>query len=169
VKCQIVWAHSDFKTQKEAEPYVGLIANSLGKLPRTMRKTLSHVVLHKGNEGAFAEHLGHFFVLYSKNIYERFEQNDLEETVFHESVHATLDNLYASSSDWLQAQKADGRFVTRYAELNPNKEDLAETALFAFSLFNNPTRMPDDVRQWLEDNVPERIEFLFDLFDSFEQ
>ena len=63
-----------------------------------MRRMLDHVVIHRGNATAFAEYLGHFFVLYSANIKVRIRNHDLEETVFHEAVHATLDYKYTRSA-----------------------------------------------------------------------
>jgi len=155
-----VWAHSDFDSQEAAQRYVQFLTGPLGKLPKHMRQPLLHVVLHKGNEIAYSEHLGHFFVLYSDNILERKRQSDLEETVFHESVHATLDYRYANHADWLYAQQQDVEFITEYAKSKPRGEDLAESALFAFSLMNNPERMPPNVKTWLENNIPNRLRFL---------
>lgn len=161
-----IWAHSDFSSMQEAKRYVGLLLEPLGKLPKPMRATLDHVVLHKGNETAFAEHLGHFFVLYSENIDRRVESNDLEETIFHESVHATLDNTIQDDPNWHFAQRKDNTFVTKYAQRNPTKEDLAETALFAYSYFINKEKLPAVLIQWLETNIPYRLEYLTEAFDK---
>lgn len=161
-----VWGHSDFKNQLEVRTYVQLISEAVGKLPKGMRDTLHHVVLHRGNETAYAEHLGHFFVLYSENIRTRYNNHDLEETVFHESVHAALDYIVLDDPDWLSAQKRDGNFITWYAARNPDKEDLAESALFAFSKLQDPTSMPPGVINWLEENIPNRLRYLSKLFEQ---
>lgn len=60
-----IWAHQSFENEKELKELISLIGNGLGKLPALMRSKLSHGVLHKGDEVAFGEEEGHFFVLYS--------------------------------------------------------------------------------------------------------
>lgn len=159
-----IWAHSDFSDAQAATGYVELIANAVGKLPKAMRHKLDHIVLHKGNETAFAEHLGHFFVLYSDNVSIRFENNDLEETVFHESVHATLDYIVSNDIGWKKAQTKDLAYITEYAQKYSFKEDLAESAIFAFSLSLASDRLPADLKQWLETNTPHRLNYLDRLF-----
>lgn len=140
------------------------VAEAVGKLPTFMRKTLDHVVIHVGDETAFAEGEGHFFVLYSDNIKTRIRNHDLEETVFHESVHATLDSRYARSKKWRKAQKADDDFITKYAKRLPEKEDLAESGLFAWTLIMHPGRLPAKVEARVREIMPNRIAFFEELF-----
>lgn len=163
-----IFLHSDFDDFDEVERYSKLLQGPLGKLPLEMRETLSHVVVHKGNDVAFSEHLGHFFVLYSQNMETRLKNNDLEETVFHESVHATLDHRFRESADWIEAQKADGMFVTNYGADNPDSEDFAESALFAYTLNAYPNRLPADLQIWLRGNIPNRIAYFDDLFKQLD-
>ena len=108
-----IWAHPDFGTVENAQQHVEMIVEPLGRLPNFMRQRLSHVVLHQGDETAFAEDRGHFFVLYSENVKKRIRSHDIEETIFHESVHATLDDDYSASAGWTEAQKSDGAYITR--------------------------------------------------------
>ena len=159
-----IWAHPDFGSQEKAVESVMPAAEAIGKLPTFMRKTLHHVVIHRGNETAFGEHEGHFFVLYSQNIKTRIRNHDLEETVFHESVHATLDKKYAHSKKWQAAQKADGDFVTKYAKRKPEGEDLAESGLFAWTLIMHPGRLPEKVEARVRKIMPHRIAFFEELF-----
>lgn len=155
-----IWAHSSFATQEAAEEFAQKIVNRLGKLPDVMRNNLSHVVLHKGDATAFAEAEANFFVVYSENIDVRISNNDFEETVFHESVHATLDAIYLQNSEWILAQQNDNSYITEYAKNNPDKEDLAETALFVYTLNKFPERLPENVRTWMAANTPNRINFI---------
>ena len=157
-------AHPKFKTEKRARQSVEPAAEAVGKLPTFMRATLDHVVIHRGDETAFGESEGHFFVLYSANIRTRIRNHDLEETVFHESVHATLDSRYARSKTWLAAQKADGDFITKYARRLPKKEDLAESALFAWTMIMHPDRLPANVEARAREIMPNRLAFFEDLF-----
>lgn len=131
-----------------------------------MRSKLDHVVIHKGDEVAFGEKGGHLFVLYSDNIRTRIRNHDLEETVFHESVHATLDAKYLRARKWRNAQRADGAFITVYAANLPEKEDLAESALFAWTMLVHPGRLPARVEQRVRDIMPNRLAFFENLFLS---
>lgn len=115
-------AHPDFKNPKAAQAIAYPVAKAIGRLPTSMRAKLSHVVLHKGDHTAFGEDRGRFFVLYSQNVKKRLSTHDLDETVFHESVHATLDHPHAASGKWRRAQRKDRTFLTRYAERNPAKK-----------------------------------------------
>jgi hypothetical protein len=155
-----IWAHSNFGSKNNAEVYVNKLTDKLGKLPVFLRDQLLHVVVHKGDGGAFAEDLGKFFVLYSDNMDTRIGNNDLEETVFHESVHVALDLQYAESDSWLKAQKDDNLFVTNYAQSRPKKEDLAETAIFVYTMMKYPERLPANVEEWVKTNIPNRYKFL---------
>ena len=164
-----IWAHPSFGSRETSENYAQLLAGPLGKLPRMMRERLSHVVIQNGDETAFAEGEGHFFVLYSKNMETRVRNHDLEETVFHESVHATLDSKYNTSRGWLSAQEADDGFITAYAAQNPAKEDLPESALFAFTMLQHPGRLPTEVEEWVHRHMPNRLAFLRELFRGAEK
>lgn len=72
--------------------------------------------------------------------------------------------IILNDPDWLTAQERDGAFVTQYAKSNPKKEDLAESALFVFSMLKNPGRMPTEVKDWLEENIPNRLDYISALF-----
>ena len=159
-----IWVHPDAGSRSMARKLAIQVAEPLGKLPTIMRSRLDHVVIHKGNETAFAEDRGRFFVLYSDNMAIRLRNHDLEETVFHESVHATLDHPFSASADWKKAQRADGDFVTDYARENPDKEDMAESALFAWTLLVHPGRLPKSVEERLGTIMPNRLEFFRKTF-----
>ena len=160
-----IWAHSSFGGESAAQEYADKLTDRLGKLPEFMRDIISHVVLHKGNAGAFAESEANFFVLYSDNMDIRINNNDLEETVFHESVHATLDSDYLQNNNWLQAQIRDNTFITQYAKDNPDKEDMAESALFAYTMIKYPGRLSVDIEQWVHANIPNRYAFFESIFE----
>lgn len=161
-----LWAHPDFGSRSVAMASVEPVAQAIGKLPTLMRSKLDHVVIHKGDETAFAENLGHFFVLYSENIRTRIRNHDLEETVFHESVHATLDSKHLRSRKWRRAQEADGDYITDYAAREPDKEDMAESALFAWAVLMHPGRLPRNVEARAREITPNRLAFFEDLFLS---
>lgn len=160
-----IWCHSSFGTQEEAFEYAEKLSPRLGKLPSVQRQVLDHVVIHKGDATAFAENSGHFFVLYSDNMDARISTHDLEETVFHESVHAALQEEYENSIEWVKAQTSDGNFITEYAMSLPHLEDMPETALFAYTLITNPGRLPEDIEKWITDNIPNRLSFFEEIYE----
>ena len=160
------FAHPDFGSQKAARAVADPVAKAVGKLPTLMRRKLSHVVLHRGDRTAFAESEGHFFVMYSSNIRDRISTRDLEETVFHESVHATLDAQYLRTSAWKKAQRADRAYLTGYAKENPKKEDMAEHALIAWAMIQHPGRLPAEVEAAARTRIPARLAFFEALFGT---
>ena len=159
-----IWVHPDAGSKRDARKLALQVAEPVGKLPTIMRSLLDHAVIHKGNETAFSEHLGRFFVLYSGNMAIRIRNHDLEETIFHESAHATLDHPWAKSTRWINAQRADGAFITRYAKRKPHSEDLAESALFAWTLLIHPGRLPEWVERKVRSTMPNRLDFFKEIF-----
>ena len=153
-----VWASPQLESS--AALYARHCADAMAKLPHALRSQLKHVVVHFGNESAFAEESGGFFVVYSENIEIRLANNDFEETVFHEAIHVALEAEHARSEGWLQAQKEDRAFITQYAEQQPKKEDLPEFALFAYTYFKHPERLPQRVQDELAQKMPNRLKYL---------
>jgi hypothetical protein len=117
-------------------------------------------VVHRGGEDATAFSDEGLIVVYSDNATKRIGTHDLEETIFHESVHAAWDKAHQGSEAWRDAQKKDGRFLTDYGRKNPNNEDLAESALFAFALIHHPERIPKKEAEKIRGAIPARIAFV---------
>lgn len=155
-----IWCHSSFGTSAAAKEYADKLAPRLGKLPDFMRNNVNHVVVHKGDEGAFAESEANFFVLYSDNMDVRIENNDLEETVFHEAVHASLDLLHLNKTGWVNAQTKDGNFITNYASENVFQEDFAETMLFVYTMVKHPKRLTENLEDWVNTHLPNRYNYI---------
>ncbi len=147
------------RARKEALRY----APRLGRLPTSLRRGVKRLVVHTGgrNTTAFSD-IG-LIVVYADNATKRIGTHDLEETLFHESVHAAWDREHARSSAWRQAQEADGTFITRYARKNPKGEDLAESALFAYTLLHHPDRIPAADAERIRRAIPGRIAFVAKL------
>jgi hypothetical protein len=159
-----IWVHPSVGTKEDAENLASLLTGPVGRLPAVMRERLNRVVVQSGDHTAFGEHLGHFFVVYEDNIHKRISTHDLEETVFHESVHATLDADWAESAEWQEAQVTDGAFITEYAAEKPKGEDLAESALFAITYLRHPERLPTEVRDGIDTIMPARLVFFETIF-----
>ena len=157
-----IWVHPDVGTQTQAAELAGQVAEPVGKLPTFMRERLHHVAIHKGDETAFAGSETHFFVMYSENIAARIATHDLEETIFHESVHATLEHFHSQSEAWRVAQRDDNDYITEYAR--HRTEDMAESALFAWTVLRYPSRLPKEITEQVRETIPNRLKFFENIF-----
>ena len=151
---------ADFKTAEAARGEALRYTPRLGRLPTSLRRGVSRVVVHHGGENVTAFSDAGLIVVYSGNATRRISTHDLEETIFHESVHAAWDKAHASSAEWKVAQEKDSLFVTDYAQKNPKGEDLAESALFAFTLTHHPDRIPPVDAAKIREAIPHRIAFV---------
>lgn len=158
-----IWCHSLFGDLNSAQGYAEKMAPRLAKLPVLMRDSIRHVVINTGNRGAFAEAQGKFFVISADIMDTRISNNDLEETVFHEAVHVALDLAHIETVPWLAAQNADGNFViTGHAQNRLDKEDLAETAIFTYTMCKHPGRLDANIENWVKTNIPNRHKYILD-------
>lgn len=165
---------SDQQFRINVHPYVGdpqrramEAAASVSRLPTQMRNELRYLNILDGDGTAWAEDLGRFITLYDGLMERRLAEHDLDETVFHESAHVALDPLLTSDPDWQSNQLADGEFITQYSADNPDKEDIAESALFAWTILYHPGRLPADVEAAVRDIMPNRLEYLGNMLGGY--
>src|SRR5688572_7434559 len=151
---------ADFSTETAGPAEALRYATRLGKLPTALRSGGERIVVHAGPTDATAFSDRGMIALYSANATKRISTHDLEETLFHESVHAAWDAPNRESPEWRAAQAADGAFLTAYAAENPDGEDLAESALFAYTLLHHPERIPADHAARIRAAIPARIAFV---------
>ena len=152
----------EFGTEEKAQAEALRYANPLGQLPTLLRAGIHRFGVHMGDKG-FHAGTGQV-VVYSGMADERSSYDHLEESLFHEAVHASLDEGHRLSDGWKEAQASDGRFLTSYGQKSPDREDLAETALFAYAILHHPDRFPPvDTADTLR-AVPNRIEYIKQLF-----
>ena len=151
---------ADFKTQDKAREEALRYTPRLGRLPTALRRGVQRLVIHKGGANVTAFSDAGLIILYSDNATKRISTHDLEETIFHESVHAAWDKAHAKSAAWQEAQKKDGGYITDYARKNPQGEDLAESALFAYTLLHHPDRIPREEAEKIARLIPNRIAFV---------
>jgi hypothetical protein len=136
-------------------------ARPLGQLPSSLRAGIARLSIHGGDE-AFHAGTGQI-VLYTEKTDQRASYRHLEESLFHEAVHASWDDAHRLAPGWQAAQAADGGFLTKYAAKNPEREDLAETALFAFAILHHPDRLPPADTADTKRAVPNRIAYIAGL------
>ena len=133
----------------------------LGQLPTSLRAGIARLGVHGGDEAFHAGTGG--IVVYTGMADQRETYAHLEESLFHEAVHASWDDQHRLSDGWVAAQAADGGFLTDYAAERPDREDLAESALFAFAILHHPDRFPPvDTADTLQ-AIPHRIAYIAQL------
>jgi hypothetical protein len=151
----------EFDTVETAREEALRYVNALGQLPTALRKGIRRLSIHKGRRGFHAG--DEQIVMYAGMTDHRLSYNHLEESVFHESVHASWDAQHRLSTGWKNAQARDGQFLTKYGQKSPEREDLAETALFAYAILHHPGRIPPvDTEDTLR-TVPHRIAYIKEL------
>ena len=133
----------------------------LGQLPTSLRRGIERFSVHGGDQG-FHAGTGQI-VVYAGRADQRLTYAHLEESIFHEAVHASWDAIHRLAPEWKAAQAADGGFLTDYAADSPEREDLAETALFALALLHHPDRFPPVDSADTRRAVPHRIDYIAGL------
>lgn len=157
--------HPEFGTEQAATEEAQRYVVALGQLPTLLRVDIGRFAVRRGEATATGSP-GEGISMQSGNADIRIADNRLEETLFHEAVHTSLDRLYAyqRSASWLEAQAADGRFLTEYGRENPDSEDFAETALYAFAILHYPGRTPAAEEAAIRGRIPNRLAFIESLF-----
>lgn len=158
--------NQDFASVSDARDMSLKVAESLGMVPKGLRKDVGRVAIHSGDEGfhagGYTEDKGQI-VLYREMIKRRIDQKHLEESLFHESVHASWDRLVLPSEAWREVQRLDKNYITGYAKSSPDREDLAETALLVYGKILG--RLRADVVRTLENLIPLKTLFITDLLE----
>ena len=145
----------EFETENQARAEAMRYVGGLGRLPLILREGIVQFGIHKGDR-SFHGGPGKIF-MYQDKASLRMAQNKLEESILHEAVHAAFDTRWGDDPDWRAAQQADPGFVTRYAADNPDREDLAESVLFALALLRHPGRIPPVDSADILRAIPHRI------------
>ncbi len=136
-------------------------ARRLGQLPSSLRAGIARFSIHGGDQ-SFHAGTGQI-VIYTQKAEQRVSYSHLEESLFHEAVHASWDEAHRLAPAWQAAQAADGGFLTDYGAQSPDREDLAETALFAFAILHHPERFPPADTEATTQAVPHRIAYIAGL------
>ncbi len=89
--------HPDLATTGDLAVRAERIAEPIGLLPPELRRGIERVGLLGGDETAQADGGGEGIHLYAENVEVRASAGRLEETLFHESVHTSLDRDYSRS------------------------------------------------------------------------
>ncbi|MCL1038085.1 hypothetical protein L2750_13090 [Shewanella submarina] len=155
----------EFGSQENAREKANEYAFYLGQQPKSIRDGVQRLIIFDGDakwgglNGDVMVHTVHGKALIKKGT--------LEETLFHEAIHATFETGHKNHPDWHEAQKADGISITKYGQNYPVREDFAETFLMYFVSRYMTDRVTDSVLDTVNTLIPNRLAYLdsqnFDL------
>ena len=66
----------------------------------------------------------------------------------------------SKAPEWLEAQKRDPNFISKYAKDHPKREDLSESVLLWFAVRYKSSRITEKLRQTILETIPHRLEYL---------
>ena len=149
--------NAEFETKSKAEEQAVKYAKIIGQLPTFLRtKNLKTLTIHKGNKKWGG---GNNDILIHTDKYLRF----VEEVAIHEAAHTTLDPQWHGSikrSKWNKAIKADNKFVSRYANNFPKREDIAETINWWIAVRCKSDRISKLTYEKIILGIPNRLKYL---------
>lgn len=150
-----VQVNPEFDASEAAEK-AAFYGHAIGQLPKAMRTDVQTVWLHKGNQ-AFGGGNNNLLIHTEATGYHG---EWLEETLFHESCHTSVDSILAERSDWLSAQTADPEFISTYAQDNPTREDVAESCLLHYAARFRSDRILESELSTINSTIPNRLNVL---------
>ena len=139
--------------REQAERY----ARMVGQLPRGLRIGVRTLTIHRGNELLGGG--GHDILIHTEHAEASMQKGVLEEELMHEAAHSSLDTDHKTDPAWLEAQRADGNFISEYARDFPNREDIAESFNAYFIARQRADRVPASTLRTIERTMPKRIAY----------
>ena len=152
--------HPEFGGREAAQREVDKYASALGRLPLDLLSGIREVEVSvaRGFVLQANSSLG-IIHIYTADGESLARTGFLEEALFHEGAHASLDAVHADSAGWRAAQEADGVFISHYARAHPDSEDIAESILPFFALRYRPERLTEAVRSAILAVIPNRLAY----------
>lgn len=145
-----------FRSARAAQDVAQIYAPILGQMPYLLRRGVEVVIVRARNDNWCAT-TGQIEIEHG-DYRSELADGALEESMMHETVHASLDDDHAASDGWLAAQDSDGVFVSDYARSLPDDEDLAETFTAYYGVLRG--RLDSDEKADLFAAVPARLTYL---------
>lgn len=155
-----IQVNPEFGSSRAAQEVASEYAGVIGRLPTVLRKDVKTVSIHKGTNPFGGGGRG---LLIHTGMGERYKKDGiLEETLVHEASHTSLDHDHARDPQWLEAQEADGRFISTYAREHPFREDIAESYLLYVAMRYRANRIPDSLKKTIQQVMPNRMQYFED-------
>lgn len=163
---KIVWSdgltaeaqiNPEFQTVEAASKEARKYGRIVGRLPTCLRADVKALWIHKGVQ-LFGG--GNHSLLIHTGQTALYEKDGiLEEALFHEASHTSLDETHASAPDWLTAQQGDQGFISTYAQENPQREDIAESFLLWFAVRQCDRRISQENYDKITQAIAHRLEY----------
>ena len=147
--------------QRQAEQYAFVV----GQMPLVLLRDVDTITVHKGKKlfgGGNRDILVH-----TGEGYDLRRNGFLEEVIFHEACHTSLDHDARNNPAFEKAQLSDDDFISTYALDFPHSEDVAESCLMYFALKYRPDRIPNGIKKLILKTIPSRIDY-FDKYVMFD-
>ena len=162
----------EFESEGAAREQVEVYAPPLGRLPAVLLSRLKSVHVNAGDP-AHPDTLlprrprrvfgGNWFdqsiTIHTGSGEESIRGGVIEEVLFHEGAHVSVDGLVEDTPEWRAAQDADGGFISEYARDHPDREDVAESILPYFAVRFRPGRLSAEDRAAIEATIPNRLAY----------
>ena len=156
-----IQVNPEFKDAIKAEEIALKYAEIIGRLPIDLRVDLEIITIHDGVE-YFRGGNNNIWIYTGQSSY--YESDGILEEVFvHEGSHVSLDQKYAPSREWVNAQELDGNFISHYARDFFRREDMAESFLAYLALRYRSDRVAQSTKDKILETIPHRIQFFDDL------
>lgn len=150
----------EFGSVDAARAEVDTYAPALGRLPAFMLRRAEKVQVNAGDELFGGNWRDRSFLIHTDRGRAYIDRGVLEEVLFHEAAHVSLDGNHASAPGWLAAQQADdGVFISTYARGFPAREDIAESILPYFAVRERPERLSPAERSAILTAIPNRLAY----------
>ncbi len=151
----------EFGSPETAQAEVETYAPALGQMPAVLLSGITYVSINAGNlpwGGCGPIHGCGGILIHTERGTEKYMLYGwMEEVMFHETAHSSLDIAHRRSPGWLAAQAADGVSISEYARDHPNREDIAESFLSYFAVRYRPERLTDAERAVILTTIPNRL------------
>lgn len=160
--------NTEFETKDKAEKQALKYGKMVGQLPNFLRKNLKTITIHKGK---YLWGGGNNDILIHTDEYQGHLAKSVEEVLLHESGHVSLDWAWGGSvksSKWKAAQKADNKFISKYAKEFPKREDVAETILWWVAVRCKADRISESNYKKILEAIPNRLKYFDEKnFDTY--
>ena len=143
--------------QRQAERYAFVV----GQMPLVLLRDVDTITIHKGKKPFGG---GNRDILVHTGSGADFRRDGfLEEVIFHEACHTSLDADAYENPAWEKARLSDNNFISSYALDYPNGEDVAESCLMYFASKYRPDRISNGIKNLILKTIPSRINY----FDKY--
>lgn len=157
--------HPEFETRASAEATAVRYAHSIGQLPSVLRLRLRSVTILMGTEPFGGDSRRGDILIHVGQAMQYLNEGILEETLVHEACHVSLDVFHARAREWIDAQEADGEFISIYARDHPFREDVAESFLPYYAYRHRPDRISAETLRTIVETIPHRIAYFDEHID----